>query len=183
MHFLLLCLASTRREVVKQTSVIPNPDELIVRFSEETQMYAVHLRPNFVHYLAERTAIPADASLHVCVHNPMIHPYLTEIYQNFQKGVDRENVCLVILPPLVNFNASFDSTITVRTRTAKCTHFVTTLGDFEALLLQMTAGFMPKLVFVLPVDENTHSEHLQAPFEAWLLAPGFMLKAVLTAPC
>ena len=67
-------------EVVRQTSVIPNQHDFVVRFSEEAQMYGVQLRPNFVHYLAERTSLPADASLHICVHNPMIHPYLTEIY-------------------------------------------------------------------------------------------------------
>ena len=157
-------------EVVRQTSVIPNQHDYVVRFSEEAQMYGVQLQPNFVHYLAERTSIPADASLHICIHNPMIHPYLTEIYQNFQKGVDRENVCLVILPPLAKFNAAFQTHSTTRTRTATDTHRVATLGDFEVLLLQMTAGFLPKLVFVLPVEANTHDHHLRSPFDAWLSA-------------
>ena len=131
-------------------------------------MYAVQLRPTFVHYLAERTAIPDDASLHICVHNPMVDPYLTELYQNFQKGVDRENLLLIILPPLVQFNLYFKSPSLARTRTATCTQFVTTISDFETLLLQMTIGFMPKLVFVLPIDEFTHATHFQTPFEVWL---------------
>ena len=152
-------------EVVKQAHVTPkiDDDDVTVRFAEEAQMYAVQLRPNFVHHLAERTAIPADASLHICVHNPMVDPYLTELYQNFQKGVDRENLLMVILPPLVHFNASLEGSPLARTRTAKCTQFVTTLGDFEILLLQLTAGFMPKLVFSLPIDQSTHGK-----CEVWL---------------
>ena len=42
------------------------------------------------------------------------------------------------------------------------------MGDFETLLLQMTTGFMPKLVFVLPIDESTYGKHVQAPLEVWL---------------
>jgi hypothetical protein len=104
-------------EVVKQIRVIPKPDESFIRFAEEVQTFAIRLRPKFVHYLAERTAFPSEASLHICIDNPMIHPYLTEIYQNFQKGVERENLCLIILPPLAELSACFDSSI-ARTRTA-----------------------------------------------------------------
>ena len=156
-------------EVVKQTKVTPKPDEMIVEFMEDAQMYAVQLRPNFVNHLAERTAIPDGASLHICIHNPMVDPYLTELYQNFQKGVDRTNLLIIIVPPLVRFNQCLvQSPLLARTRTAKCTQFVTTLGDFETLLLQMTAGFMPKLVFILPIDKSTHGEHRQEPFQVWL---------------
>ena len=126
-------------------------------------MYAVQMRPNLVHHLAERTAIPDGASLHICVHNPMVDPYLTELYQHFQKGVDRENLLMIVLPPLDNFNSCLKCPSLPRTRTAKCTQFVTTLGDFETLLLQLTAGFMPKLVIIIPIDQNTHGE-----CEVWL---------------
>ena len=155
-------------EVVKQTSVVPKPESCIVTFAEDARMYAVEMQPNFVHYLAERTAIPNNASLHIGIYNPMLDPYLIEVYQNFQKGVDRENLLMIILPPLDHFDSSFDSPVLARSRTAKCTQFVTTRADFETLLLQMTAGFMPKLVFVLPVCANTHAEHSAAPFQVWL---------------
>ena len=155
-------------EVVKQTKVVPKSNGFICFFSEEAQMYAVELQPNFMHYLAERTHLPDEASLHVCAHNPMIDPYLTELYQNFQKGVDRENLLMIILPPLVHFSSCLASPVLARTRTAKCSQYVTTLGDFETLLLQMTAGFMPKLIFVLPIDRNTYSQHSHAPFHVWL---------------
>ena len=131
-------------------------------------MYAVYMKPNFVHYLAERTFIPDDASLHICVYNPVVDPYLTEMYQNFQKGVDRVNLVMVILPPLENFNACLTSHAMPRTRTAKCTQYVATLSDFETLLLQMTAGFMPKLVFVVPIDKTTRTRHNENPFQMWV---------------
>ena len=154
-------------EVVKQTKAITKLNELIVTFAEEAQLYAVQLQPNFVHYLAERTALPDNASLHICAYNPMVDPYLTELYQNFQKGVDRENLLIIILPPLANFNSCLISPVLARTRTAQCTQFVTTLSDFEMLLLQMTAGFIPKMVFVLPIDATSHDKHLRTPFEVW----------------
>ena len=164
----LLVARSYYYEVVKQTKVIPKPSECVIEFAKEPCMYAVHLKPNFIHYLAERTVIPHDASLHICVHNPMIDPYLTEMYQNFQKGVDRENLVMIILPPLVHFDACLTSHALPRTRTAKCTQYVTTLSDFETLLLQMTSGFMPKLVFVVPIDEATQTRHTEIPFPMWV---------------
>ena len=130
-------------------------------------MYAIKMQPDFVHYLAERTIILENALLHVCVYNPLIDPYLTEIYQNFQKGVDRENLLLIILPPLANFVACLQTANFPRTRTATSTQFVGTLGDYETLLLQMTAGFMRKLVFVLPIDDTTHSSDV-ASSQIWM---------------
>ena len=141
-------------EVVKQAFVTPRLDS-ILNFGTVARMYAVKMQPNFVHYLAERTVIPEKALLHICVYNPLIDPYLTDIYQNFQKGVDRENLLLIVLPPLLNFEACLQTSNMQRTRTASSTQFVGTLGDYETLLLQMTAGFMRRLVFVLPTDENT----------------------------
>ena len=148
-------------EVVAQRPVTTRHDEVIVRFEEKAQMHAVKPRSNFVHYLAERTIIPDDASLHICVHNPMVEPYLTELYQNFQKGVDRQNLLLVILPPLFHFDASMGSPRMMRTRTSQSTQFVATLSDFESLLLQMTAGFMPRVVFILPIDQGSTSSDME----------------------
>ena len=139
-------------EVVKQIWVTPCLEEMMVRFADSAQVYALPTQPNFVHYLAERTAVSDNASLHICVYNPLLDPYLAHIYQNFQKGVDRENVVMVILPPLMSLDESLTSRSTVRARTADCTQFVGQLIDMELLLLQMTAGHMPKLVFVLPTD-------------------------------
>jgi hypothetical protein len=121
----------------------------------------------FVHALAERTLIPDEGSLHICVHNPMVDPYLTDMYQNFQKGVWRETLLLIIFPPLARFNACFESPMFARTRTARYSQFVTTMADFETLLLQMTAGFMPKIVFVFPRDISQTAE-CQASLPAWL---------------
>ena len=154
-------------EVVKQIEVIPNR-EVIVRFQEEAQLYAVRLRPNFVHYLAERTELQDNASLHICAHNPMVDPYLTELYQNFQKGVDRENLLMVIFPPLDRLNSCLESPLLGRARTSTCTQFVATLSDLEMLLLQMTAGFIPKLVFVLPIHERTNGGHTETRLAVWL---------------
>ena len=79
------------------------------------------------------------------------------------RGVRRENLLLIILPPLNAFNACVTSSTGVRARTAKNSQFITTLSDFEMLLLQMTAGFMCKLAFVLHIDDNTHDQHVQMP--------------------
>ena len=153
-------------EVVQQAYVTPRLDS-IVNFGVEARMYAVKMQPNFVRYLAERTVIPEKALLHICVYNPLIDPYLTDIYQNFQKGVDRENLLLIILPPLPNFDACLQTAKMQRARTASSTQFVGTLGDYETLLLQMTAGFMRRLVFVFPTDENTPNPNAHA-WQVWV---------------
>ena len=154
-------------EVVKQTKVFPESAP-IVNFAAEARMYAVKMQPNFVHYVAERTAIPENALLHICVYNPLIDPYLTQIYQNFQKGVERENLLLIILPPLAGFDACLRTGTVPRTRTASSTQFVGTLGDYELLLLQMTAGFIRRLVFIFPIDENTYRDHVASPCDTWV---------------
>ena len=143
-------------EVVKQTLVTPQLNPFIY-FTTQARMYAVKMKPNFVHYLAEHTFIQKDALLHICVYNPLIDPYLTEIYQIFQKGVKKENLLLIILPPLATFEDNLQTTNLQRARTATSTQFVGTLMDYESLLLQMTAGFLRKLTFVLPIDANTQS--------------------------
>ena len=140
----------------------------MINFAATPAMYAIYVKPNFVHYLAARTFVPDDASLHICVYNPMIDPYLTEMYQNFQKGVDRENLVMIILPPLMNLDSCLTSLASTRTRTAKCTQYVSTLCDFETLLLQMTSGFMPKHLFILPIDAATQMRHNDESFQIWL---------------
>ena len=74
---------------------------------------------------------------------------------------------MIIFPPLAEFNSCITSPSLVRTRTAKCTQFVTTLADFEALLLQLTMGFMPKLAFVLPIDGGGHGERAERACPVW----------------
>ena len=79
-------------------------------------------------------------------------------------------MAMIILSPLRHFNSCLVSSksFVSRTRTAKSTQFVTTLADFETFLLRMAAGFMPKLVFILPRDQSTYDERGCAPFEVWL---------------
>ena len=144
-------------EVLTQRAVAPLPDEMIVEFKAVAQMYAVPLRPDFMHYLAQRTLIPNGAALQMVCHNPMTEPHLTQIYANFQKGVKRDNFLIVILPPLPLFNLGLTSHETPRARTAKSAQFIGTVGDFQTLLLQMTA-LMHKLVFIFPVEDTGQQE-------------------------
>lgn len=154
-------------EVLKQSIVIPQADA-IVCFAAEARMYAVQVQPNFVQYLAERTCIPDNALLHICLYNPFVDPYLTEMYQNFQKGVDRENCLVVVLPPLGNFDASLETCKVPRTRTASSTQFVGTLSDYEMLLLQITTGLLVrKLVFIFPIDEDILNIHAVSQCSTW----------------
>ena len=130
-------------------------------------MYAVELQINFVQFLAARIAIPSDSCLHICSHNPMMDPYLTQLYQNFQKGVDRDNFVVIILPPLEKFNASLLSHGVSRARTAKCTKFVSTVSDFEMLLLEMNALFREKILYIFPVVSGNFATHRETPYEVW----------------
>ena len=111
------------------------------------------MQPNFVRYVAERTVIPHGALLNICICNPLTDPYLTEISQDFQNGVARENLLIIRFPPLANFEALLSASLPQRARTAKSTQFVGTLIDFETMLMQLTSGLLSRLAFVFPVDD------------------------------
>jgi hypothetical protein len=154
----LLTARSHYYEIVNQIDVIPETSGDVIRFTEIAQVYAMKLHPNFVPHLAERTVVPEGYALNICVYNPMIDPYLIEICENFKKGVDLVNLLLVVLPPLVTLSKSFRNSSILRNRTSNCARYVTTLADFETMLLQMTSGIFKHLVFVLPVNELTDLE-------------------------
>ena len=142
-------------EIVAQTPIKAAAAEKILEFGDSARLYTMSVHPNFVRFVAERTKIHRGEALHICVHNPMTEPSLLELYQNVQKGVDLQILLMVILPPLSSFDACFENTCMPRSRTAKCTQFITTLADLQTLLLQLTAGFLPKLVFVIPIESSS----------------------------
>ena len=141
-------------EVVTQQEIIPVPHQTFVQFADVAQVYGVGLQPAFMRYLAERTFVPFGSALNICVYNPMIDPYLVEICENFKKGVELENLLLVVLPPLATLSADLRRPAMLRNRTSTCTRFVTTLADFEAMLLQMTTGLFRHVNFVIPIDDR-----------------------------
>ena len=94
-------------------------------------------------------------------------PYLTEIFPNFQKGVERLNLLLVVLPPLAAFDEFLERAYLQRARTAASTQFIGTMVDYETLLLQMTAGVIRRLVFVFPIDERINTDSDGSAFEVW----------------
>ena len=145
-------------EVVAQIPIRVVAAEKILEFGDSTKLYTMSIKPNFVQYVAERTMIHRQEALQICVHNPMTEPSLLELYQNVQKGVDLQILLMVILPPLSSFDACIDNTCMARSRTAKSTQFITTIADLYTLGMQLTAGFLPKLIFVIPL-ESSAAEH------------------------
>ena len=67
----ILLARSHYYEVVKQRDL--NPETPIISFGDTPQCYAVPFQPDFTQYLANRTALNRNASLHICVHNPMLY--------------------------------------------------------------------------------------------------------------
>ena len=110
------------------------PVDQQVRFSDQVMMYSVPLEPNFIQKVAERTHVENNDVLNICMYNPNMHMYLIEINALCMKGGEARNVYLVILPPCDNFEHVLTSKELNRARTAKSTHFVNTLADFEFLL-------------------------------------------------
>jgi hypothetical protein len=129
-------------------------DEALLHFTDTARAYAVALLPNLTRYLAEMTYVPPDASLHVCHYDPMIDPNLLQLRNNFQKGVQRDNKLMIVLPALESFDDALMNPTRGRARTESSTQFVTTYADLESMLVTITAGVMPELIFVLPYDRT-----------------------------
>ena len=151
----ILTARSHYYEPVRTFEVAPVAGTPLVQFTHSPQVFAVDTHPNLIYFLAARTQIPMRAALHICVYNPMIDPYLVEICENFKKGVDVENLLMVVLPHLFSLSAEFTDSTRPRNRTAHGTQYVTTLLDFEGMLMQMASGIFRNLVFIIPVDRRT----------------------------
>ena len=107
--------------------------------------------------MAECSVVPEDASLNICIYNPTTDPYLTQMYENFKKGVDKENLFIVIMPSLKELNAFFSRIIPIQRARTKTAQFVTTTMDLQMLLMQLGSGLLPKLNLILPAEPVSKS--------------------------
>ena len=142
-------------EPVRSFEVAPVVGTPLIQFKHSPQVVAVKARSDLISFLSARTEIPIGAALHICVYNPMIDPYLIEICENFKKGVDVENLLMVVLPHLHSLSCELNDSSRLRNHTQHTTQYVTTSLDFEVMLMQMACGIFRNLVFVLPVDGRT----------------------------
>ena len=120
-----------------------------LEFDQCIRLYAVPLEPSLIHKVAGRTRVHSNDVLNICLYNPSIDVHLTEIKELCMKGGRARNVFVVILPPFQHFARILADSTYARARTAKDTHFVTTLSDYEMLLLHVQS--LAHILFVLPV--------------------------------
>ena len=146
-YYAILVCRNHFYESLKQNSFVFEHGRCFLEFQKQPQLFAIPMQPNFVRLVAMHVLIPEECSLNICVHNPMTDPPLDLLYSIFQKGVDLENVLVIVLPPFRAF------------RSALCTSVfrsneqpVNTLSDFACRMLQITSGFMPKMIFIFPTE-------------------------------
>ena len=143
-------------EVVMQKHFPPTSDDIpewLIEFNGQCQCYAIPCEKNFTTYIAQRTNVPSNASLSICVYNPFTDPHLNAMRNNFQKGVDRENKIVIVFPPLDDFEFQLTQQLP-RSRTAKGTQYVTTLSDFQSLLQNISLQCLPDLVCAFPTNSD-----------------------------
>ena len=124
------------------------------------KVYAVPSVPQFLDDVARRFSLASDAILYIGTHNPFNDPPLQEAIDLVQKA-DKIVVFVVILPPLESFTAALATNTNSRMHTAKCSQFVSTLADFESLLMTMTSGVMHTTIFVFPFNRFGGQSALQ----------------------
>ena len=143
-------------EVVMQKHFPPTSNDVqewLIEFNGQCQCYAIPCEKNFTTYIAQRTNVPSNASLSICVYNPFTDPHLNAMRNNFQKGVDRENKIVIVFPPLDDFEFQLTQQLP-RSRTAKGTQYVTTLSDFQSLLQNISLQCLPDLVCAFPTNSD-----------------------------
>ena len=143
-------------EVVMQKHFPPTSDDIpewLIEFNGQCQCYAIPCEQTFITYIAQRTYVPSNASLSICVYNPFTDPHLNAMRNNFQKGVDRENKIVIVFPPLDDFEFQLTQQLP-RSRTAKGTQYVTTLSDFQSLLQNISLQCLPDLVCAFPTNSD-----------------------------
>ena len=133
-----------------------------IEFADFAQLHVVpmisgHGRVSFVHYVAERTVPIVNSALHILVHNPMREKHLGDILYDFQKGTQKENLLMIIWPEIHAFNACFESPQPLQSWTIAKSRCVSPICDLGHLLVKVTSGLLPKIVFVMPFQPMTQN--------------------------
>ena len=141
--------------VAKQFEVGTGTDiqQLIVP-SEQVKFYAVLARCNFLSYVATLVDLSCGSLLYICIYNPMTDPpiyAMRELLLSAQK--ERPVFLVVILPLLGSLTTALSGPTVMRLQTTHCTQFVSTMCDFEDMLMKASSGIISQLAFVVPVGD------------------------------
>ena len=91
----------------------------------------------------------------MCIYNPMTDPPLPAMRELLLSAQKEKPIFLVVvLPMLDTFATALQQRSYVRMQTKHCTQFVSTLCDFEDMLMKASAGTIAKLAFVVPVRKS-----------------------------
>ena len=112
------------------------------------------MRCNLPSYVA--TLAASGGLLYICIYNPMTDPPLSAMRDLLLSAQKETSIFLVvILPPLDALETALQQPSFMRLQTGKCTQFVSTMCDFEDMLMKASTGFIvPQLAFVVPLGDS-----------------------------
>jgi len=142
--------------VVQQFKIGPSTAiQQVIAPSDRVNLYAVSMCCNISNYVATLVDLSCGSLLYICIYNPMTDPPLSamrELLLNAQK--ERPIFLVVILPLLDTLTTALQGSTFMRLQTTHCTQFVSTMCDFEDMLMKASSGVMSQLAFVVPVRDS-----------------------------
>ena len=123
-----------------------------IQMSAGVRVYGVPAVAMFISSVAGMADVPDGNLLYVCLHNPFIDPPLMEVRDLLQKGQSKGIALIVVLPPLTSFTEALGQDRAMRLVAGDRAQFVATFADFDHLLVRISAGVIPNVTLVFPLN-------------------------------
>ena len=119
-------------------------------------LYGIMEQANFMELVASCVDVPSDVLLYMCLYHPLQDPPLLEVRELLDRAAMKVFI-VVVLPPILALTQDLREIRVPRLSAGKCTQYVASLCDFQAMLQKVTSGLIPRMAFVLPLPRESES--------------------------
>jgi len=116
-------------------------------------LYGIVEQANFIEVVASYVDLSPDILLYMCLYHPLQDPPLLEVRELLDRAAMNVFI-VVVLPPLLALTQDLREIRVPRLSAGKCTQYVASLCDFQAMLQKVTSGLIPHMAFVLPLPRE-----------------------------
>jgi len=119
-------------------------------------LYGIVEQANFMELVASYVDLSPNILLYMCLYHPLQDPPLLEVRELLDRASMKVFI-VVVLPPILALTHDLLEIRVPRLSAGKCTQYVASLCDFQAMLQKVTAGLIPHMAFVLPLPREQES--------------------------
>ena len=142
--------------VAQQLQIVPSANiRPVILPADDVKFYAMSICCSFPNYVATLVDLNCGNLLYICIYNPMTDPPLSALRELLLSAQKEKPIFLVvILPSLDTLASALQRPSVMRLQTAHCTQFVSSICDFEDMLMKVSSGIISRLAFVIPVRDS-----------------------------